>query len=158
MNWNDYFIYDNGNLIWKVALNKKVKIGSIAGCKKPNGYIYVTVNGTKYAAHRIVWEMHNGTIPKGMEVDHIWGIRHDNRISELRLVTSKGNKMNMAKRSDNTSGTTGVTFCKKSNKWKAYVKQDGKLVHLGYFIDKAEAIAARKNAEPNHGFSIRHGL
>jgi len=35
MNWHDYFTYDNGNLIWKVALNRKIQVGKVAGCKKP---------------------------------------------------------------------------------------------------------------------------
>jgi len=158
MNWHDYFTYDNGNLIWKVALNRKIQVGKVAGCKKPNGYIYATINGGKYAVHRIVWEMHNGPIPEEMEIDHKWGIRCDNRISELRLVTSTGNHRNMAKRSDNTSGVTGVTFCKKRQMWKAYIKQYGKLTHLGYFADINEAISKRKVAEKEYGFSSRHGL
>lgn len=158
MNWHDYFTYTNGELFWKVSPNRRIKIGSKAGIETPKGYVSITLMGKKYLAHRIIWEMHNGRIPPNMEVDHIWGIRNDNRISELRLVTSRGNRCNTAKRSDNSSGTTGVTFCKKLQKWKAYVKQEGKLIHLGYFTDKCDAIHARKAAEPIYGFSQRHGL
>lgn len=158
MNWSDYFTHSKGKLYWKVCPNKRIKIGDEAGILTPRGYITITLQGSKYRAHRIIWEMLNGTIPIGLEIDHINGIRHDNRKENLQLVTCRENHLNMAKRSDNTSGTTGVAYCKKSKKWKAYIIRNNKLVHLGYFLEKEDAISARKAAEPSYGFSPRHGL
>lgn len=158
MNWVDYFNYYKGELTWKVPPNKRIRIGSKVGTLTPKGYILITLLGRKYLAHRVIFEMHNGPIPTGMEIDHINGIRNDNRIQNLRLVTSKGNHLNMGKRCDNTSGITGVAYCKRSNKWKAYVSQDSKLIHLGFFDAKEDAISVRKSAESFYGFSERHGL
>ena len=41
--------------------------------------------------------MHNGPIPKGKIVDHINHIRHDNRLCNLRLVSSLDNARNISK-------------------------------------------------------------
>lgn len=59
-----------------------------------NGYAYGTLPGTKTQVllHRVLWEWVNGEIPDGLEVNHKNLIRHDNRASNLELVTSAGNR------------------------------------------------------------------
>jgi group I intron endonuclease len=42
----------------------------------------------------------------------------------------------------------GVTFHRGQGKWTAYVRRDGKTVHLGCFVTEDEAIKARQNAHP----------
>ena len=90
------FDYDNGNLIWKHdrraswGWNKKF-VGKVAGTKMTRGYIKITFNGRQYMAHRLVWEWHNGKIPKHLEIDHINADTHDNRIENLQLLTPKQN-------------------------------------------------------------------
>ena len=65
-----------------------------------NGYVVI---GTKYYGekvnimyHRAVWiGAHGGLIPDpSMQIDHVNGIKIDNRISNLRLVTPKENVNN----------------------------------------------------------------
>lgn len=48
-------------------------------------------------AHRIVWQIFNGAIPEGMQVDHINGIKNDNRISNLQLLSPSQNIEKMHK-------------------------------------------------------------
>ena len=67
---------------------KRLKKGNI------NGYEYVTIDGKSKLAHRVMWEVFNGKIPEGMEIDHINTDRLDNRIDNLRLVTPSENKNN----------------------------------------------------------------
>lgn len=80
-----YYVASNGRIF---SETKEVKT-----CVIPNGYKIVNVGKTKLA-HRVVWEAFNGEIPQGMEIDHINTDRGDNRLENLRLVTSKGNKNN----------------------------------------------------------------
>lgn len=157
MNWHEHFEYRDGYLHWKTSPGGSVKVGDPAGTIVPRGYVSVGFKGKKYRAHRIIWEMHHGALQPSDEIDHRDGIRHHNKIENLLKTDSKGNHKNMAMRQDNTSGVTGVTFCKRLNKWKAYIKQNGKLKHLGCFSVFEDAVAARKEQEHLLGFSLRHG-
>ena len=58
---------------------------------------------------------HRLVLPTDKQVDHISGDTRDNRKSNLREVTVQENMLNLQKKSTNTSGIRGVSFCKKSN-------------------------------------------
>jgi hypothetical protein len=51
-------------------------------------------NRSPKRAHRIIWEMHNGPIPKGMQIDHIDGDCANNKLENLRLATNRENSCN----------------------------------------------------------------
>jgi len=58
-----------------------------------NGYVNFNLD-KKYSnvyVHRLIWIYFNGEIPEGLEINHKKGIRNDNRLSELELVTHKEN-------------------------------------------------------------------
>jgi hypothetical protein len=67
------------------------KISRSVGTNGGKGYIHLRVGKTFKLAHRLIWEHVNGPIPKGMSIDHINGVRSDNRIVNLRLVTHQEN-------------------------------------------------------------------
>ncbi|UXM05344.1 HNH endonuclease motif protein [Salmonella phage F115] len=107
--------------------------------------------------HRVIWEIHNGKIPDGMEVDHIDHNKLNNNIENLRLVSKKENHKNMPLQKNNKSGFCGVCFIERCNKYRSSIKVDGKTKYLGYFIDINDAIKARIDANKIFGFHNNHG-
>lgn len=156
MNWHDLFNYANGQLLWKSGQNNNVVAGDIAGSLR-DGYLQVMVAGKTYGVHCVIWEMFHGPIPAGMFIDHEDRVRNNNMLSNLRLVTRKVNNKNKGKQVNNTSGTTGVRWNKRDNRWFASINIDGKQTHLGSFKSETEAIRARKDAEKLYGYHINHG-
>jgi hypothetical protein len=120
-----------------------------------NGYARGAVDGTFVLAHRVIWAMTHGEWPD--EIDHINGIRHDNRMCNLRNVTKKENAKNLSLQSRNTSGYIGVTWYKAYQKWAAAIVVNKKRVHLGYFDDVHQAGKVRRQAEVKYGFHKNHG-
>jgi HNH endonuclease len=106
---------------------------------KDDGYKWVQghVNGDTLPLSRYVMN-YDGDLM----IDHKNGDTLDNRVSNLRIATSKQNAMNIKIRKNNTSGCTGVR-CLKNGKYSARIKR----INLGTFSSKDEAIKARKEAE-----------
>ncbi|UGO52666.1 putative HNH endonuclease [Klebsiella phage vB_KpnD_Opt-79] len=150
MNWHDIFEYIDGCIIWRAS-------GNVAGYKRKDGYVIVTINGKKILAHRIIYEMNNGDIEPGMQIDHIDHNPSNNRIENLRVVNHQENQSNKSKQSNNTSGVTGVWLHKKSGRFVAEIMVEKKKIHIGYFDDKLNAAKARKDAEIKFGFHKNHG-
>lgn len=131
------FIYKDGVLI-KKSNNKP--------CTLTNNRGYIRVSWDRGAsgrvreyAHRLVWFMFNGVIPDGHEIDHINGIRTDNRIENLRVVDKSGNAQNVRYK--------GYWFHKSSGKYCAAIKLYGDTKHLGLFATEAEAREAYLTAK-----------
>lgn len=123
-----------GVFTWKVT-RPRATAGSVAGSISEKGYRIIGLCGRLYKAHRLAWLYMRGEWPVD-QIDHINGIKDDNRIANLRDVTNRVNAQNLkGPRSDNTSGFLGVRSQKtpKARKWTAKIVVDGRHVHLGYF-------------------------
>ena len=83
-------------------------------------------------------------------IDHKNHKKYDNRKFNLRKASASQNQMNASKRSDNTSGFTGVGWNKDRCRWVAYIAIDGKQKHLGYFDRFEDAVQTRKEAEDKY--------
>ena len=130
--------------------------GMEAGTVSGSGYIGVRIKSRSHQAHRIAWLWMTGRWPSE-GVDHINGDKTDNSFSNLRAVSQGENCRNQRLRNTNTSGSMGVHWDKQRSKWRAYISSGGKMIHLGLFEDKAEAIEARKTAENKYGYHKNHG-
>lgn len=132
--------------------------GTVAGgLDKGKGYHRIYIDGKSWWAHRMIWIYANGDISDGIQIDHINGVRSDNRLANLRLVTNAENHRNQSMRGDNTSGVLGVRWHKRDSKWRAEIKIDGRSRHLGNFDTLNAAAAARAKAEREFGFHPGHG-
>ena len=102
--------------------------------KAYNGYIYILLPEHHLAKkdgyvleHSLIAEQHIGRLLSKIEVvHHINGIRDYNRIDNLRWATIQENCMNRSKKSTNKSGLIGVSFDKKSGKFRPQIKVNGK--------------------------------
>jgi hypothetical protein len=149
-----------------------VSAGDMAGTLDTGtGYYRVSIKKSRKQAHRVVWELFNGQTES--EIDHINGVRNDNRIENLREVSSSTNHRNQKKREDNVSGVNGVTCCKNSlgkvwsfrAEWKDGESKHSKTFSIAKFgYDEAlrlarecreEAIA--KINEQGAGYTHDHG-
>lgn len=141
---------ESGLLRWKERWNPKIREDMVAGTIS-QGYVYVCVRYRRFRAHRIAWLLMTGDWPaQGTEIDHINGIRNDNRWCNLRALPRKKNCMNSGIRSNNKSGKTGVSFVARSGKWDARITADGVLYLLGQYASRQEAIEARTAAEKTY--------
>lgn len=120
------------------------------------GYNIGSILGKNLYAHRVAWFLAYGKWPDG-EIDHINGLRHDNRLSNLRDVKRIENGKNQGIKANNTSGVVGVMWDKKEKTWRSKINSAGETIYLGSFKNFDEAVAARKAAEIIHGFHANHG-
>ena len=107
------------------------------------GYLRITVLGKSYYAHRLAWFYAKGTWPD--QIDHINGIKSDNRLDNLRDVNvqqNAQNKLNAQKNSD--SQILGVSWHKKAKKWQAHICIYKERKYLGLFDNVKDAEEAYK--------------
>lgn len=93
--------------------------------------------------HNLIKEKLN----KENNIDHINGKPYDNRKENLRECSHCQNMKNVKLSISNKSGVKGVHYSTREEKWKAYITHDNEKIHLGTFINKEDAIAARINKE-----------
>jgi hypothetical protein len=142
----------SGVFRWKRKTGSQ-SFGEIAGAKHVSGYVEIGLDGKTYKAHRLAWLYLYGDWPES-EVDHINGIRDDNRAANLRHATRAENMQNKKRYASNASGVQGVCFHKATGKWVASIQASKRRRHLGVFCSKEDAGAAYQKAKQDmHKFS-----
>jgi hypothetical protein len=150
-----HYDLNTGVFTWKVATNGYIKKGDIAGEVMKKGYIRICVLKKRYMAHRLAFLYVLGRLPSD-QVDHINRVKGDNRWINLRNATSSENSKNKSISSANKTGVTGMEFYS-GGRYQSSIRVNRKLIYLGLFTDKFEAICARKSAEVKYGFHENHG-
>ena len=126
---SDHFNYVSGALIRKTTGKR--------GYIRPDGYVYVRLLGKSYGEHRLVHLLFTGEWPH--QVDHVNGVRSDNRNENLRSATHAENCMN---RQPLRALSKGCYWQSKRQKWIAQIGFGGKRKTLGYFNTETEAAYA----------------
>lgn len=135
-----------GEFRWLKKTAQRVQVGEPAGgTGHPSGYCHIRLDGRRYPAHRLAWFHVYGTWPKVL-IDHINGVRDDNRIANLREADRSINAQNEhGLRANNTSGYPGVTS--HWGGWRARINLSGKRTHIGTYLTKEEAHRAYLDAK-----------
>lgn len=127
-----------GRFTWNVWA-PRIKIGDEAGVITDTGYRIISLDGEHHLAHRLAMLYVNGRWPVH-QVDHINGVRADNRIENLRDATPMENARNGKRRPGNSSGYKGVSRAR--GRWKAQITANYHIIPLGIFDTPEEAHAA----------------
>lgn len=117
-------------------------------------------NGKNQYLHRVV-ARRMGIVGS---IDHRNGDKHDSRRSNIRKATPQENNWNTGARLQYggkapSSRYCGVSWRGEQRKWEAYIRVDGRKIHLGrHDSEKDAAEAYNRAAEEHHGEFARLNL
>ena len=131
--FEDYEVSNKGNIKYKGEIMELLNHTA--------GYHYIIINEKMILIHRLVAKAFIENPDNKLVVDHINHIRNDNRIENLRWATRQENAFNRSKHKNNTSGTTGIYY--QWGLWSAKIGHNGKLINIGYYFSKEQAINER---------------
>jgi HNH endonuclease/AP2 domain len=135
-------------------VSSNAKFGDVCANVKKHGAIIIRIDGKDYQAHRLAFLYMDGKWPEKC-VDHIDGIRSNNKWANLRDVSLSDNQHNRhGPQLNNTTGYLGVTFHKARNKYLARIKLHGKTNHLGSFHSARDAHLAYEAAKKKYHVNI----
>ncbi len=130
-------------------------LGTTAGSVGSKGYINIEINNRTYKAHRLAWLYVTGSHPLD-QIDHKNQKTNDNSFDNLREADNGINQKNSTQYANNNSGATGV-YPTKSGKFKALIRVNKKLITIGTYSTKDQAVKARQEKNIEYGFHNNHG-
>ena len=101
------------------------------------GYLQGSINGKNYQAHRVAYAHFYGLDSFGF-VDHIDGVKTNNSIENLRIVTHHQNMQNVKKHEDGRS-MKGAYWRHDMMKWESKIMANGVLHRLGFHDNEIDA-------------------
>ena len=134
---------------WKVPTATQIKVGRQFGTYDRYGYRRGALKGKIYQEHKLIWLYYYGEWPT-LQVDHLNGIRDDNRVENLRIVTNQENQFNRKSVKGSSSKYKGVSWYKPYGKWLVNYTLNRKKYFVGYFEDEVEAAKAYDQAVKKH--------
>lgn len=115
--------------------------GKAVGSKKWTGYIEVYVGGARKLAHRLIWEAANGPIPAGLQINHKNGIKTDNRLCNLEVVTPSENILHAHR--------TGLANSPKGEAHPGAKLCDQSVIEIRSSLEKNGVLAAKYGVDPS---------
>lgn len=142
---------ETGFFVWIKGATPQVTarcVGKRAGRPSSRGYraLRMKIDGRRknIAEHILAYVAMTGEYPP-MQIDHIDRVRSNNAWHNLRLATQPQQNANSALKGG-TSQYRGVSWYKRSSKWRADINIDGKLKYLGSFVNEQDAARAYDKA------------
>lgn len=143
--------------------------GEIAGTIRVDGYRQLSIDGKHYLAHQLLVFLKSGYFPE--EVDHLNGIKDDNRDCNLRPCNRDLNAKNKKMSSANKHGATGIRYRISRDAFEAYWVDLNNIKKCLYFSckkyghEEAKRLAVKHRKESianlnklGAGYTDRHGL
>jgi len=140
---------ETGDFTWNESRSRTAKAGDIAGSYQQHGYLNIKIDGRTYRSHRLAWLYVHGRWP-AEQIDHVNGVRDDNRIANLREATVGQNHQNRAVQKNSTSRHPGVGWHSRAKRWRVHIKVGGKQIYIGHFREFSDAVEARAAAKAKH--------
>lgn len=141
-----------GKFTWRNHPYFATLTGKPAGSIDAKGFVCIDVNSTRYKASHLAWYFTHGYFPD--RIRHVNGITDDDRIVNLKSISSVDNARTTTMAKNNTSGFTGVNL-EPNNKWRAKIGYKGKQVSLGTFSVFQDAVLARLEGETKYNYPTR---
>jgi hypothetical protein len=146
------FTYDQGaGCFYRKSRGKKCRsaktLSKPAGSSDNLGYVYIGIDGRKYACHHLVWLCEHGWMPSYL--DHRDLDPSNNRIGNIRLSTHQQNCLNRGLRSDSQTGFKGVKKCP-DGRFMVRIVVGGERRYLGLYDTAEEAAAIYDAAAREH--------
>jgi hypothetical protein len=119
------------NEIWGQNYNRRGRPREVKLVSRVGEYLCMRIGNKKYLHHRVIYKFYNPNwdiddSSTDNSIDHINGTTNDNRIANLRNVTNQQNGFNQTR-------AKGYYWDKGANKWRAYIKLNGKTIYLGLY-------------------------
>jgi hypothetical protein len=141
---------ETGLFTWRTSGSGR-KTCRVAGTIRTDGYCNIGIGGRSYLLHRLAYLYMTGKWPKHY-IDHINGVKGDNRWVNLRGATSEQNMRNRSGYKNSSSNYKGVSWKKGRGFWEVYRKINYKRKHLGYCSCEHEAaLVYNQEVEKLHG-------
>lgn len=167
--FDDYIRYNevDGSFVWLKRCDKSKYTktfmsqfnsrfaGKVAGSLSVHGYVRIQVDGVMTPAHRMAYAYVYGELDDSLEIDHINGIKTDNRIVNLRAVDRVVNSKNIKVGTRNSTGVIGVSVSR--NKYVSRININKTQVVIGRYDNFFDAVCARKSIERSNGYHENHG-
>jgi len=135
-----FYCPETGQVTWLVDRRSRKVKGKPVGMKDRDGYLVTKIMYKQVKVHRLAWALYYREDPCAMEIDHVNGVKDDNRIENLRLATPSQNRCNRgALKPGHMKGTRPG---RKPGSWEALIQYRNKCYFLGTFSSQVEAHAA----------------
>lgn len=145
-----------GIFVRKMKSNRNQIIGEQVGTLSSEGYLIIQIDRVRYYAHRLAFFILTGEQP--LSVDHVNGIRTDNRAENLRSASRCQNVYNMKKTIRNQSGHKNIHWNSRSQKWDVQINANKKSHWGGCYSSLDDAVEACKAMRLKlHGEFANHG-
>lgn len=142
---------ETGDFTWLERISIRIMPGRKAGSVNAVGYVSIGIYGRDYLGHRLAWVYVHGRWPPN-DIDHINGVRHDNRLCNLREATRSQNHQNRRRNKRSSSGVKGVCWVTGRKRWMAQlVRPDGSKFCRHFTLKEDAANAYRLEAERVYG-------